>query len=209
MYGTGMPLLYFYAFLAYVILYVNERLLVCYYYREPPTFDEKMTMLCIDLSSWVPYIMLPFGFWMLGNRQIFENVIHQINYKSDIRLSGHTISQSFSHMDPRHLTYNSAPLWLFISLIIFDFIKYYYFPDDEEDEGDDQLVEGLENYFDAFKKDDKQVTIGIEETMIKQYGVKTLSDQQYSDVKNAKEEVEMDKIIMGIPSYRILESRTY
>lgn len=68
MYGTGMPLLYFYAFLAYLILYLNERLLVCYYYREPPAFDEVMTMLCIDLSKYVPYLMLPMAFWMLGNR---------------------------------------------------------------------------------------------------------------------------------------------
>lgn len=203
-----MPLLYFYAFLAYAILYINERLLVCYYYREPPTFDEKMTMLSIDLSSWVPYIMLPVSFWMLGNRQIFENVIHEINFKSDVRLSGHTISSSLTHMDPRHLTYNSAPLWLFFALIVFDLIKYYYFPEEEEEE-DDQLVEGLENYFDAFKPSDKKVSIGIEETMIKQYGIKTYSDQQFNDIKNAKDEVEDDKIIMGIASYRILESRNY
>jgi hypothetical protein len=91
MYGTGMPLLYFYAFLAYVILYVNERLLVCYYYREPPTFDEKMTVLCLDIIGYVPYVMLPLCFWMLGNRQIFETEVFEINFKSDIKLSGHTL----------------------------------------------------------------------------------------------------------------------
>ncbi len=176
MYGTGMPLLYFYAFLAYAILYVNESLLVCYYYREPPAFDEKMTMLCIELSNWVPYIMLPFGFWMLGNRQIFENVIHEINFKSDIKLSGHTISTAMEHMDPRHLTYNSAPLWLFFALVVKNLVQYYFFPDNEEEDDEDQLVEGLENYFDALKELDKYVAIGQEETMIKQYGVKTYSD---------------------------------
>merc|ERR1719305_1050704 len=33
MYGTAMPYLYFCATLAFVILYLNERLLVSYYYR--------------------------------------------------------------------------------------------------------------------------------------------------------------------------------
>ena len=70
-------------------------------------------------------------------------------------------------------------------------------------------MEGLENYFDAFKASDKKVSIGIEETMIRQYGIKTYSDQQFNDIKNAKDEVDDDKIIMGIASYRILESRNY
>lgn len=46
-YGTAMPPLYLIACLAFAILYVNERLLVCYYYREPPAFDEKMTVLTL------------------------------------------------------------------------------------------------------------------------------------------------------------------
>lgn len=207
MYGSGMPLLYFYAFLAYLILYINERLLVCYYYREPPAFDEKMTMLCIDFSRYVPYLMLPMAFWMLGNRQIFENVINEISFKSDIRLSSHTITQSFSHMDPRHLTYNSAPLWLFFILIVVGLV-YWFMGWEEEEEDDDQLVEGLENYFDACKPKDRAMSIGQEETMLKQYNVKTFSDQQLNDLKNGQE-VDDDKIIMGVATYRILESLTY
>lgn len=62
-YGCTMPPLYAIACFAFVILYINERLLVCYYYREPPAFDEKMTMLTLDLVKWVPYIMLPMAFW--------------------------------------------------------------------------------------------------------------------------------------------------
>ena len=67
-YGCAMPPLYAIACLAFVILYINERLLVCYYYREPPAFDEKMTSLTLDLVDKVPYIMLPMAFWQLGNR---------------------------------------------------------------------------------------------------------------------------------------------
>lgn len=67
-YGCTMPPLYGIACLAFVILYINERLLVCYYYREPPAFDEKMTSLTLDLVGKVPYIMLPMAFWQLGNR---------------------------------------------------------------------------------------------------------------------------------------------
>ena len=91
LYGTAMPYLYVTAVLAFVILYINERLLVCYYYREPPAFDEKMTLMTLDLTRYVPLMMLPFAFWQLGNRQIFDNQVEEIVYKSDVLLSGHSI----------------------------------------------------------------------------------------------------------------------
>lgn len=40
MYGTAMPLLYPIACLAFLVLFINERLLICYYYRMPPAFSE-------------------------------------------------------------------------------------------------------------------------------------------------------------------------
>lgn len=44
--------------------------------------------------------------------------------------------------------------------------------------------------------------------MIRQYGVKTFSDQQFADVKNAGS-ADLDKIIMGVATYRVLESLSY
>jgi hypothetical protein len=143
---------------------------VCYYYREPPAFDEKMTMLTLDLVKWVPFIMLPMAFWQLGNRQIFENSLAEIEFKGDVKLSSHDFSQSMTHMDPTWMTYNSGPLWLLIFIIGWGFFKKItgYCSDDEEDEGD-QLVEGLADYYEALKKGDKSSIIGQEETMLAQY----------------------------------------
>ena len=42
-YGTVMPLLYPITLLALFIYYTLDRLLVFYFYREPPTFDESLT----------------------------------------------------------------------------------------------------------------------------------------------------------------------
>ena len=118
-YGCAMPPLYGIACVAFVILYINERLLVCYYYREPPAFDEKMTTLTLDLVKYVPFIMLPMAFWQLGNRQIYESVITEIEFKADIKLSGHDMSNAFSHMDPTFMTYNSGPMWLLILITLY------------------------------------------------------------------------------------------
>jgi len=160
-YGCAMPPLYGIAAVAFVILYINERLLVCYYYREPPAFDEKMTMLTLELVTYIPYVMLPMAFWQLGNRQIFESVVTEIEFKADIRLSEHDFTSAFSHMDPTHMTYNSGPLWLLILIFVYTMLTKWFGRggEDEEDE-DDQLVEGLADYYDALKDDDKNSMIG-------------------------------------------------
>lgn len=47
-------------------------------------------------------------------------------------------------MDPTYMTYNSGPLWILVSIIVYGFLCKCFCPasDDDEDE-EDQLVEGL------------------------------------------------------------------
>ena len=185
-YGCTMPPLYGIACVAFVILYINERLLVCYYYREPPSFDEKMTMLTLDLVKWVPFIMLPMAFWQLGNRQIFESVVTEIEFKADVKLSSHYFSSAFTHMDPTFFTYNSGPLWLLVGIFFWKIISWCCgWSGDSEEEEDDQLVEGLSDYYDALKDDDRAALIGHESELAYKYGVKTFSNDRLYALKNS------------------------
>jgi len=98
MYGTAMPQLYFYAFLTFAGLYILERCQVCYYYKQPPSFDETMTMNCLDMMAWAPVVYMAFSYWQLSNNQIFANVVFKIDSINDIIMSGHTIISEFSDM---------------------------------------------------------------------------------------------------------------
>jgi len=183
-YGCSMPPLYGIACLAFFILYLNERLLICYYYREPPSFDEAMTMLTLDIVKYIPFIMLPMAFWQLGNRQIFESVVTEIEFKGDIKMSGHYMSSAFTHMDPTFMTYNSGPMWILILIIVFRMVCWCtgWGSDDEEDEGE-QLVEGLSNYYDALKDTDRSMLVGHETELVSKYGVKTFADERFAKLK--------------------------
>ena len=177
MYGCTMPPLYAIACLAFVILYINERCLVCYYYREPPAFDEKMTMLTLDIIKWVPFIMLPMSFWQLGNRQIFESVTTEIEFRSDVKLSQHYLTTALTHMDPRFLTYNSGPLWLMLIIILIMVYKSCMNALADEIEEEEQLFEGLKDYQEALKDDDKNIIIGEEEYYKRKYNVQAVSTE--------------------------------
>lgn len=83
MYGLALPLLFPIALLAFFILYVTERLTITYYYKKPPMYDEKMNEAALGILKWAPFFMVIFGFWQLGNKQIFSHQISGKDYTSD------------------------------------------------------------------------------------------------------------------------------
>ena len=125
-------------------------------------------------------------------------------------MSQHTFSTAFEHMNPTLMTYNSGPMWLLILIILYGLFAKFFCPtrEGDDDDGEDQLVEGLEEYYIALKADDKNSLIGQEETFIQKYGVKTFSDEQFAKLRNA-ETADVEHIMMGVATYRILESLEY
>jgi len=74
LYGLGMPILFLVAAFTYFVLYSLERILVAYFYQLPPTFDDQMTKNAFRIIRWASVLHLFFGYWMLSNKQIFQNV---------------------------------------------------------------------------------------------------------------------------------------
>ena len=73
MFGASMPILYPIAFFAIATVYIADRLAICYFYREPPHYDEKVTLRTLKYIKVMVVFSLPFAYWQLSNRQIFEN----------------------------------------------------------------------------------------------------------------------------------------
>jgi hypothetical protein len=208
MYGTCMPILYIVAFVAFIVLFINERVLVCYYYREPPSFDEEITMKAMNIIQWIPILALPIIFWQMGNRQIFETEVVQIDRASDVIMSNHDLKNALSHTNPLYMTYNSGPFFLFVIIITYYVLKWLkeVILDDEEE--DDQLCEGLSDYYDALEQTDKAVNIGSEKHYLERYKVRTFSEAQFDRLQKSGT-AELEKIIMGCGTYRPLDNLKY
>jgi hypothetical protein len=73
MFGVALPVLFPIAAIAFFVLYTVERLTITFFYRKPPMYDEKMNSAAIGILKYSPIFMMFFGFWILGNQQIFEN----------------------------------------------------------------------------------------------------------------------------------------
>ena len=68
-----------------------ERLLVFYYYKQPPSFDSKMTVNALSMMVWAPIVYLLMTYWFLSNNQIFDNILYPMQYVNDVIKTGHTI----------------------------------------------------------------------------------------------------------------------
>jgi hypothetical protein len=113
-YGIGMPYLYPTAILALLVLYVSEKLMLYYSYRQPPAYDNRLSDYVITAMQYVPIWMMLFGYWMLSNKQLNSNdYLSMRETKNDIPITSHTI------VDVISLEGWQMPAWPMLAMAIF------------------------------------------------------------------------------------------
>jgi hypothetical protein len=68
LYGVGVPILFPAALLTFICLYVIEKGMLYYGYRDPPQFDEVLNNSVLHLLMLAPLFLLSFGYWMLSSK---------------------------------------------------------------------------------------------------------------------------------------------
>lgn len=63
MYGIGLPVLFPIAVFGYLTLYLMEKTLIYYCYRQPPMYDSKLNNNVLAIMTWGPVLFLSFGYW--------------------------------------------------------------------------------------------------------------------------------------------------
>lgn len=96
MYGFGMPVLYPIAVYALVVLYLSEKAMLYYSYRQPPTYDQRLSNYVIVSMMMGPCLMLFFGYWMLSSKQLISNGhLQPRDFGNDPELSEHVWREVF------------------------------------------------------------------------------------------------------------------
>lgn len=67
-FGMVLPVLYPIVFVGLLAQNILDRLLLCYFYREPPHYDEKSVLLALKILKIVGIVSLFHNFWILTNR---------------------------------------------------------------------------------------------------------------------------------------------
>lgn len=92
MYGLGVPLLFPLAALNMIITLLAEKIQCAYFVKLPPAMGDTLTSTTISALNFSPILLLFNGYWMLSNKQIFENKWFYIGVDGEPMKSGHSFN---------------------------------------------------------------------------------------------------------------------
>jgi len=67
MYGMMIPILFPLALFGFFNMYVNERILLAYYYKQPPVYDLDLHLEALKKVKVAPLLMFMLSYWAIGN----------------------------------------------------------------------------------------------------------------------------------------------
>lgn len=86
----SLPILFPIAMLTFVNIYLCERLGIAYWYTKPPEYDADLNDLAIKYLFWAPMLFLVFGYWSIGNKQMFNNEVYPLTEPTMPIKTGHS-----------------------------------------------------------------------------------------------------------------------
>jgi len=207
----GIPLLFPVAVFEILVLYIVEKLMIYYSYRQPPMYDEKLNNRVLSTLTYAPILFLSFGYWMMSNKQLFsnDNVVWFVQ-SSDVKQSGHIWTSVFKKEGYHHQP--GVPLligfWVLFILIVFrnSFFRWFVRVFPSARVGEIEIDEDLDNYFKTLDDEDRKWSLKEEENCRNVLNMKILAEHTLERL-NA---TELGKSHMqGVHTYDILANPLY
>lgn len=205
MYGVALPVLFPVGLACFIISYFVEKILLVYYYREPPSYDSKLNNTAISILLWAPFFMFSVGYWFMSNKQIFDNFAI-LNEKANpvVYSTGHVLFREIT--DGTSLSYFIMAIIFFICLVFKSCVVKIYEKSPLAIKFKDKYDEKLPKYHEALEYDDSMYLMTLERHVRKAFGFKTLLDYTLKKVVEAKAS---PKKIYGVGVYDMLANIRY
>jgi len=202
MYGVCMPIMFPIGALTYMNYFIADRLLVAYYFRRPPVYDEKLQRTSLAMMKFAPVLMFFFGYWCLGNVQIFtDNVKPLVNTGVPMVTEHHWYPEG-----------NQAlPLFIMgcVCMVIFLFDDFFgknlskcHLAASEEDL---DMVETAGTFYESMNIFQRK-RLYAQELHFRRLGIETMGDHALEKIRTV---VGSEQIIENTPTYEILANQTY
>lgn len=204
LYGLGMPIMFLMAAIIIFNQRLAERIQVAYNYRQPPAMDNSLSDSVLSIMKYAPIMLLFNGYWLMDNRQFFDNVWH---YKDKV-----TENMWADHL-PGYRVCQSSPLFLMsvtcVALIVVQTIvpaelllKWGFTMSQDELEVD----EDLPNFFTALMLTEAEKVISENRQMMTEYGFELSESWLVEKLENTQWP---EKSIQGTPWYAIMCNPVY
>lgn len=203
MYGMGMPILFVLAAFNFFNQWVCERIIVAYQMKLPPALDDKLTINCINMLKWAPILLLFNGYWMISNKQIYQNNWSYIDSSLDTMASEHFVYFGVNWATPLLFMSTMAVFIITIQKVFAEYLMKWGFAMASKEI---KVDEDLPNFFKSVKLSQADEVVFENENMKNNFCF-NLNDpdtiERLDDTKVPK------KAIQGTPWYQILSNARY
>jgi len=223
MFGTGLPILFPIAMVSLFVIYVQEKGLLYYGYREPPHYDDVLNLSVLNTLISAPLLILAFGYWMLSNKQLISNEnLEPKDRKSVPYDSTHYMINALNPAEAIGRGGPAAPLLILFWVYLIYVISTRYVSDEFFDRifgriwgckaccrgGRDIEAdsEDLDIYFKHLDDDDRNWSIQEELNNREMLGMQCMLDSTMDMMKNHRIG---KRQLQGIHTYDILRNPTY
>lgn len=96
----GMPIMFFMAMIIISNQRLAERVQVAYFIRQPPAMDNALSKSVLSILKFAPVIMLFNSYWLIDNKQFFDNVWIWKDKTTENMKSGHFVGFKVNQASP-------------------------------------------------------------------------------------------------------------
>lgn len=204
LYGLGMPIMYLMACIIVCNQRLAERIQVAYNYRLPPAMDNSLSDSVLSIMKYAPLMLLFNGYWLMDNKQFFDNVWHYKDKVTENMLSDHLIEYRVCQSSPLFLMSLTCAILIVVQVVIPKelLLKWGFTMSQEEMEVD----EDLPNFFTALLLSESEKVLAENKQMMEEFGFELSESWLIEKLDNTKWP---EKSIQGTPWYAILANPYY
>lgn len=205
MFGMALPILFPIAALTFINVYLCERLGIAYWYTKPPEYGDDLNNLAIKYMFWAPILFLAFGYWTVGNKQMFNNAVYPLTNPNMPIQTGHT-GIPWTNNGPSMAFFTMFMLYCMViccgPCIKALLTKFHLNQQEEEEEVD----EALGNFFECIPELQRKDWLATEVSNANRLGIKTMGQGVFEQMRTIQGK---RRVLKNTPSYEILMNPTY
>lgn len=203
LYGLGMPILFPFASLNFINQWVCDRYLVAWHMRLPPSLDDSLMINFCHKVKFAPIFLVFNGYWMVSNKQIFENKWSYILDNNESMKSGHTIDLQANYSSPLlDIAFISA-LLLFFQKVLWDTMIRLNMVEEQRPM---EVNENLPNFFESLKLSNCRELLSENENMQSNFGFENTDPDTTDRLLNISMP---EKEMQGTPWYQVISNPIY
>ena len=186
MLGLGIPILFPLTLISLVVIYVSYKIALLQWYQKPPKLDEWISRLSIHILSYGALFYCGFSYWMLCNRQMFENYVLPKSNQDQVENHGHSL-----FYNPNNHTY--ILMMMFFIIIVFLIYNFTFYDVcnicvKSSVKNEIQHFENLLNFYKSISNKNLEMWISEERLVRNEYGYKVLFDDTYERMIQEREQ---------------------